>query len=185
MLIVFQTLQTLYLTGVCLLTLLTLILQAHPHFLSSSWSFKRLLLFCTLVAYGLIPASHWVFLNGGFVREIVRVSLKHPGILGGCLAHPDPKRTFSIHVWVCVWVWVHVWVHVCVWVRAWVCVHVHFVWVCVHVWVRTCMCMYVYGYMYGYIVWVHVWAFSYRAHSSFGLLLAMGNPEILANFIGC
>ncbi|KAK3752119.1 hypothetical protein QZH41_011384 [Actinostola sp. cb2023] len=68
-----ETLQTLYLTGVCLLTLLTLILQAHPHFLSSSWSFKRLLLFCTLVAYGLIPATHWVFLNGGFVREIVRL----------------------------------------------------------------------------------------------------------------
>ncbi|XP_031572377.1 progestin and adipoQ receptor family member 3-like [Actinia tenebrosa] len=67
------TLRTLYLTGVCILTILTISFQAHPHFLTSHWARRRLLLFCSMVAYGVMPSTHWVYLNGGWDQEIVKL----------------------------------------------------------------------------------------------------------------
>ncbi|EDO36328.1 predicted protein [Nematostella vectensis] len=66
-------LQTLYLVGVGILTTITLTLQFHPRFLSSVWATRRLLLFCCLVAYGVVPSVHWAYLSGGWDQPVVQI----------------------------------------------------------------------------------------------------------------
>ena len=62
-----------YLGGVILLTFVSLAFQFHPSFLTSHWAGKRLLLFSSLVAYGVGPSLHWVLLLGGWSDYSVRV----------------------------------------------------------------------------------------------------------------
>lgn len=95
------TWQSIYLGGVILLTLVSLAFQFHPSFLTSHWASRRLLLFCSLVAYGVVPAIHWVLLLGGwndfsvrlFVPKVVVMYLL--GILAlGFYALKIPERYF-------------------------------------------------------------------------------------------
>lgn len=65
-----------YLGGVIFLTLVSLALQFHPSFLTSSWAIKRLLVFSSLVAYGVGPSLHWVLLLGGWSDYSVRVGVE-------------------------------------------------------------------------------------------------------------
>ena len=68
-----QTLQALYLFGASVMTFISLVLQLHPSFLSSHWAKRRLLVFCSLVAYGVMPSVHWIYLQGGMDQDIVGV----------------------------------------------------------------------------------------------------------------
>lgn len=61
-----------------LLTVLALILavfaaQIHPLYLTQQWKKLRSVMFCSVAGYGIIPACHWVWINGGFNSEIVKV----------------------------------------------------------------------------------------------------------------
>ena len=76
-LLCFQTWQGLYLSGVVFLTVISLAFQFHPSFLTSRWASRRLLLFCSLVAYGIGPSLHWVLLLGGWNDYSVRVCDDH------------------------------------------------------------------------------------------------------------
>lgn len=64
---------------VYLLTVLSLILavfcaQVHPRYLSNDWRHIRMSLFCCVAGISVIPACHWVWLNGGFTSDVVQVS---------------------------------------------------------------------------------------------------------------
>jgi len=59
---------------VLLLASATLGLQFHPRYMSHSWSNYRTILYSSVAAYGIIPALHWVKLEGGLEAEIVKVS---------------------------------------------------------------------------------------------------------------
>ncbi|XP_033100074.1 progestin and adipoQ receptor family member 3-like [Anneissia japonica] len=69
----FPVWRDVYLVVVCCMILVTLVLQLHPLFLTSYWSSKRLIALCAVVAFGIIPASHWVVLQGGFDSLIVQI----------------------------------------------------------------------------------------------------------------
>ncbi|CAB1352110.1 unnamed protein product [Coregonus sp. 'balchen'] len=65
---------------VYLVTVLALILaifsaQIHPHYLSKEWHHLRTAIFCSVAGYGVIPAVHWVWLNGGFSSAVVQLFL--------------------------------------------------------------------------------------------------------------
>lgn len=65
--------QVLHLTCAGFLTFASLALQFHPAFLTSRWASRRLLMFCSLVAYGIAPTVHWVLLLGGWNDYIVKL----------------------------------------------------------------------------------------------------------------
>lgn len=63
---------------VYLLTVLSLILavfcaQVHPRYLSNDWRRIRMTIFCCVAGISVIPACHWVWLNGGFTSDVVQV----------------------------------------------------------------------------------------------------------------
>ncbi|XP_046717388.1 progestin and adipoQ receptor family member 3b isoform X2 [Silurus meridionalis] len=63
---------------VYLITILALILsvfsaQIHPLYHTQEWKMLRSVIFCSVAAYGIVPACHWVWLNGGFRSEIVQL----------------------------------------------------------------------------------------------------------------
>lgn len=63
---------------VYLLTVLSLILavfcaQVHPRYLSNDWQRIRTAIFCCVAGISVIPACHWVWLNGGFTTAVVQV----------------------------------------------------------------------------------------------------------------
>ncbi|XP_076875307.1 progestin and adipoQ receptor family member 3b isoform X4 [Brachyhypopomus gauderio] len=45
----------------------------HPLYHTQEWKMMRSSIFCSVAAYGIIPACHWVWLHGGFHAEIVQV----------------------------------------------------------------------------------------------------------------
>ncbi|XP_035638929.2 progestin and adipoQ receptor family member 3-like isoform X1 [Oncorhynchus keta] len=49
--------------------------QIHPHYLSKEWQHLRTVIFCSVAGYGVIPAVHWVWLNGGFSSAVVQLFL--------------------------------------------------------------------------------------------------------------
>ena len=49
-------------------------LQTNVNFLTEKMFQRRVMLYIALVAYGVIPSVHWVYLNGGLGSEIVNVS---------------------------------------------------------------------------------------------------------------
>ncbi|XP_076875305.1 progestin and adipoQ receptor family member 3b isoform X2 [Brachyhypopomus gauderio] len=48
-------------------------LKIHPLYHTQEWKMMRSSIFCSVAAYGIIPACHWVWLHGGFHAEIVQV----------------------------------------------------------------------------------------------------------------
>ncbi|KAJ8319171.1 hypothetical protein KUTeg_004262 [Tegillarca granosa] len=59
-----------YLITIAVLSTATLLVQLHPNY--HSWTKHRLLIYCGLVAYGIIPSIHWTVLNGGISSHIVQ-----------------------------------------------------------------------------------------------------------------
>lgn len=55
------------------MTLAEFFAQIHPLYLTKKWQKLRSVIFCSVVAYGLIPTTHWIWLSGGFSSEIVQV----------------------------------------------------------------------------------------------------------------
>ncbi|XP_070544927.1 progestin and adipoQ receptor family member 3-like isoform X2 [Ptychodera flava] len=63
--------QNFYLIVVSCLMLVTLFMQLHPRYLTSRWALRRLALLCTVVGFGIIPVTHWIYLHGGYTAPIV------------------------------------------------------------------------------------------------------------------
>ncbi|XP_013994172.2 progestin and adipoQ receptor family member 3 isoform X1 [Salmo salar] len=64
-----------YLVIVLALILAIFSAQIHPHYLSKEWQHLRTTIFCFVAGYGVIPAIHWVWLNGGFSSAVVQLFL--------------------------------------------------------------------------------------------------------------
>ncbi|XP_055718304.1 progestin and adipoQ receptor family member 3b isoform X1 [Salvelinus fontinalis] len=64
-----------YLVIVLALILAIFSAQIHPHYLSTEWQHLRTAIFCSVAGYGVIPAVHWVWLNGGFSSAVVQLFL--------------------------------------------------------------------------------------------------------------
>jgi len=47
--------------------------QTRPQYYSSRWFRTRVLLYVGLTAYGVVPALHWISLNGGLQSPVVQV----------------------------------------------------------------------------------------------------------------
>jgi len=47
--------------------------QTRPQYYSPRWFRTRVLLYIGLSAYGIIPALHWISLNGGLQSPVVQV----------------------------------------------------------------------------------------------------------------
>ena len=62
-----------YLGTVLVLILAVFSAQVHPLYLSQEWKLVRSALFCFVAAFGVLPACHWVWINGGFGTDIVQV----------------------------------------------------------------------------------------------------------------
>ncbi|XP_057177547.1 progestin and adipoQ receptor family member 3b isoform X2 [Triplophysa rosa] len=69
----FQFWRQVYLLTVLALILAVFAAQIHPHYLTQQWKKLRSAMFCSVAGYGIIPACHWVWLNGGFNADIVQV----------------------------------------------------------------------------------------------------------------
>lgn len=61
-----------YLVMVLAMTLAEFFAQIHPLYLTKKWQKLRSVIFSSVVAYGLIPTIHWIWLSGGFSSEIVQ-----------------------------------------------------------------------------------------------------------------
>lgn len=59
-----------------LMVVAVLCMQLHPQFLSSRWMTKRLAMYIFLGGYGVIPALHWIYLNGGWHTHTVQVQVQ-------------------------------------------------------------------------------------------------------------
>lgn len=68
-----QIWRDVYLFTVAILSGLIVFVQFHPQYFSVHWFYQRIAVYVGLVAYGVIPATHWFFLNGGWDAEIVKV----------------------------------------------------------------------------------------------------------------
>ena len=51
--------------------------QTQPRFAADHFQRSRMMMFCGLTAYGVIPVLHWIYLNGGFSSEIVQVGVEY------------------------------------------------------------------------------------------------------------
>lgn len=71
---ILQFWRQVYLVTVLALILAVFSAQVHPLYLSQEWKLLRSALFCSVAAFGVLPACHWVWLNGGFGTEIVQVT---------------------------------------------------------------------------------------------------------------
>ena len=70
----FQVWRDVYLVIISCLFGVVFYLQTSVTFLAENMFQKRVMLYVALVAYGVVPSMHWVYLNGGFGAEIVHVS---------------------------------------------------------------------------------------------------------------
>ncbi|XP_062333816.1 progestin and adipoQ receptor family member 3b [Osmerus eperlanus] len=64
-----------YLVTVLVLILAVFSVQIHPHYLSREWHRLRSGIFCSVAGYGVFPALHWVWLNGGLSTAVVQLFL--------------------------------------------------------------------------------------------------------------
>ncbi|KAK7506545.1 hypothetical protein BaRGS_00002020 [Batillaria attramentaria] len=62
-----------YFMVITVLTVCTLWFQLHPQFFTSRWYYTRMAVYVGLVAYGIMPTIHWVYLNGGFSSKLVQI----------------------------------------------------------------------------------------------------------------
>jgi len=60
---------------IALLFMAILFWQTRPQYYSARWFRTRMLLYVGLTAYGVVPALHWISLNGGLESEVVQVSI--------------------------------------------------------------------------------------------------------------
>ena len=60
---------------IVLLFAVILFWQTRPRYYSSQWFRTRMLLYVGLCAYGVVPALHWISLNGGFESQVVQVKI--------------------------------------------------------------------------------------------------------------
>lgn len=65
--------RDIYLFIITCLSISTFVIMQNPRYFSSAWSTKRSMVYVGLVAYGVIPTIHWVYLNGGISSEIVQL----------------------------------------------------------------------------------------------------------------
>ncbi|KAL4240114.1 Progestin and adipoQ receptor member 3 [Mactra antiquata] len=65
--------RDIYLITIAVLSGLIVFVQFHPQYFTNHWFHQRIAVYIGLVAYGVIPATHWYFLNGGWSSEIVRM----------------------------------------------------------------------------------------------------------------
>ncbi|XP_031711276.1 progestin and adipoQ receptor family member 3-like isoform X2 [Anarrhichthys ocellatus] len=72
---VLQFWQQVYLLTVLSLILAVFCAQVHPHYLSNEWRRIRTAIFCCVAGISVIPACHWVWLNGGFTTDVVQLFL--------------------------------------------------------------------------------------------------------------
>lgn len=72
---VFQYWRQVYLVMVLAMTLAEFFAQIHPLYLTTKWQKFRSVILCSVVAYGLIPTIHWIWLSGGFSSEVVQVHI--------------------------------------------------------------------------------------------------------------
>uniref|UniRef100_A0A673Y4U2 Progestin and adipoQ receptor family member IIIb n=1 Tax=Salmo trutta TaxID=8032 RepID=A0A673Y4U2_SALTR len=69
-----------YLVIVIALILAVFLAQIHPHY-HSEWRHQRTAIFGSVAGYGVIPAAHWVWLNGSFSSAVVQMSHQIPNIV--------------------------------------------------------------------------------------------------------
>uniref|UniRef100_A0A4W5PBK2 Progestin and adipoQ receptor family member IIIb n=1 Tax=Hucho hucho TaxID=62062 RepID=A0A4W5PBK2_9TELE len=67
-----------YLVTVIALILAVFLAQIHPHYHSKEWRHQRTAIFGSVAGYGVIPAVHWVWLNGSFSSAVVQMSHQIP-----------------------------------------------------------------------------------------------------------
>lgn len=51
--------------------------QTRPRHYSPRWFRTRMLLYVGVTAYGVVPAVHWISLNGGLQAQVVQVMTIH------------------------------------------------------------------------------------------------------------
>lgn len=70
-----QVWRDVYLIVISLLFGAVFLCQMTPQYVSGHWFYRRMLLYLGLVAYGVVPTAHWVYLNGGVTSHIVQIFL--------------------------------------------------------------------------------------------------------------
>ncbi|XP_038638821.1 progestin and adipoQ receptor family member 3-like isoform X3 [Scyliorhinus canicula] len=70
-----------YLITVLAMIFVMFLTQIHPHYASQHCHKLRILLFCFIAAYGLIPTIHWIFQNGGIGEPVVKVFAPRVGVM--------------------------------------------------------------------------------------------------------
>lgn len=68
----FPSWRIIYSASVMLTFVAALSMAFDPKFLSEEYQFRRLVLYCSWVVYGIVPTAHWVYLNGGLDKPIVQ-----------------------------------------------------------------------------------------------------------------
>ncbi|XP_060710038.1 progestin and adipoQ receptor family member 3-like isoform X6 [Hemiscyllium ocellatum] len=77
----FQYWRQVYLITVLAMIFVMFLTQIHPHYASQHCHKLRILLFCFIAAYGLIPTIHWIFQNGGIGEPVVKVFAPRVGVM--------------------------------------------------------------------------------------------------------
>ncbi|XP_048419414.1 progestin and adipoQ receptor family member 3-like isoform X3 [Stegostoma tigrinum] len=77
----FQYWRQVYLITVLAMIFVMFLTQIHPHYASQHCHKLRILLFCFIAAYGLIPTVHWIFQNGGIGEPVVKVFAPRVGVM--------------------------------------------------------------------------------------------------------
>ncbi|XP_051897513.1 progestin and adipoQ receptor family member 3-like isoform X1 [Pristis pectinata] len=70
-----------YLITVLAMIFVMFLTQIHPQYASQHCHKLRILLFCFIAAYGVIPTIHWIFQNGGIGEPVVKVFAPRVGIM--------------------------------------------------------------------------------------------------------
>lgn len=73
MFFIFQHWQYFYTALVSSFLIVCTYLHTKSRFLAPEWATKRVTLYSCLVLFGVIPATHWFFLMGGWTSQAVKV----------------------------------------------------------------------------------------------------------------
>ncbi|CAI9739416.1 progestin and adipoQ receptor family member 3-like [Octopus vulgaris] len=67
--------ERIYMIIIVILSVIILSIQLKPKRLNNSLTFtmSRVLMYSCLAIYGIIPAAHWIYLNGGWENKVVQV----------------------------------------------------------------------------------------------------------------
>jgi hypothetical protein len=74
-----------YLLTITVIFIAILLVQSRTSFNSSRHFRRQLFIYCGLVAYGIVPTAHWVYLNGGLSTQIVEVGTVTASLLDSVL----------------------------------------------------------------------------------------------------